>query len=297
MKTVLITGSTGGIGSATVRRLDELGWRVFAGARDLKAGKKLAREGKTVDAVELDITDEESIARARDQIADKVGAEGLAALVNNAGLVVQGPLELVPPAALRRQLEVNVIGPTAVTQAFLPLLRVGHGRVINISGGAARTALPFLGPISASKSALESISDALRMELKPQGIPVSIVVPGLLDTQLHDKAAQSSRRDGYVGGPEEQAIYAQLLETPERIVADSKLAPVEAAVSKIVKALTASRPAERYVAGRDARQLGMLRLLPDRLRDRLLIWNFGLKPERFNTPADSRARLGRTRNA
>ena len=296
MKTVLITGATGGIGTATVRQLDRLGWRVFAGARSREAGESLARDGEAVQAVELDVIDEFSIARARDQLEELLGAQGLNALVNSAGLVVQGPVELVPLHALRRQFEVNVIGPAAITQAFLPLLRAGHGRVVNISGAAARTALPFLGPISASKAALESLSDALRMELKPQGIPVSIVVPGLLDTALHEKAAEASRRDGLAGSAETQRIYADLLETPERIVADSKLAPAEAAVAKIVKALEANRPAERYVAGRDARQLAMLRLVPDRLRDRLLMWNFGLKPERFNpvpsSPADARLPRG-----
>jgi NAD(P)-dependent dehydrogenase (short-subunit alcohol dehydrogenase family) len=292
MKTVLITGATGGIGSAAVRQLDRLGWRVFAGARNREAGERLAREGRAVRAVELEVTDESSIARARDEVAEQLGAQGLDALVNNAGLVVQGPLELVPLHALRRQFEVNVIGPAAVTQAFLPLLRAGRGRVVNISGGAARTALPFLGPISASKAAVESLSDALRMELKPQGIAVSIVVPGLLDTALHDKAAEASRRDGLAGSAETQTIYAELLETPERIVADSKLAPAETAVAKIVQALEAKRPAERYVAGRDARQLAMLRLLPDRLRDRVLMRSFGLKPERFNPAAGSRPDAG-----
>src|SRR5207247_9751898 len=111
---------------------------------------------------------------------------------------------------------------------------------------------------------------------------------GLLDTALHEKAAEASRRDGLAGSAQTQRIYAELLETPERIVADSKLAPAETAVAKIVKALEAKRPAERYVAGRDARQLALLRLLPDRLRDRLLMWNFGLKRERFNPAAESR---------
>jgi NAD(P)-dependent dehydrogenase (short-subunit alcohol dehydrogenase family) len=293
MKTALITGATGGIGSATVRRLDQMGWRTFAATRDIEAGRQLADGGRAVQAVELDVTDEASIAQARDEVTRQLAGGGLDALVNNAGLVIQGPLELVPARAIRRQFEVNVIGPIAVTQAFLPLIRAGGGRVVNISGGAARTALPFLGPISASKAALESASDAMRMELKPQGIPVSIVVPGLLDTRLHEKAAEASRRDGYAGSAETQGIYAQLLETPERIVTDSRLAPVDAAVAKIVRALTANRPAIRYVAGRDARQLGILRLVPARLRDALLIRSFGLRRERFQTPVESSSALSR----
>src|SRR2546421_8474105 len=184
MKTALITGATGGIGSATVRRLDKLGWRVFAAGRDMQSAEELASDCRLVTPVELDITDEPSIARAHDRVGRDVAGHGLDALVNNAGIVIQGPVELVPLKALRRQFEVNVFGTIDVTQAFLPLLRNAGGRVINISGAAARTALPFLGPISASKAALESLSDALRLELKHQGIPVSIVVPGLLATEL-----------------------------------------------------------------------------------------------------------------
>jgi NAD(P)-dependent dehydrogenase (short-subunit alcohol dehydrogenase family) len=284
VKAALITGATGGIGRATVRRLDELGWRVFAGARNLESAEELAGDCRRVTPIELDITDERAIARACDQVARDVAGRGLDALVNNAGIVIQGPLELVPLKGLRRQFEVNVFGMVAVTQAFLPLLRIARGRVVNISGAAARTALPFLGPISASKAALESLSDALRVELKHQRIPVSIVVPGLLSTELHDKAAKGSRRDGYAGTPDVQEIYADVLAVPEQIIGDSKLAPVESAVTKIVKALMTAHPATRYVAGRDARQLGMLRFVPGRLRDRLLIWNFKLNAERFRSP-------------
>jgi NAD(P)-dependent dehydrogenase (short-subunit alcohol dehydrogenase family) len=286
VKTVLITGATGGIGSAAVRELDRRGWRVFGAARNEGELKKLSADCRAVDPVTLDLTDEASIVRLRDQLAEGVGTAGLNAVVNAAGQVVQGPLELIPLHALRRQFEVNVIGPVAITQAVLPLLRAGRGRIVNISGAASQTALPLLGPISASKAALERCTDALRMELKPQGVPVSIVVPGLLDTRLHEKAAEASRRDGFAGSDETQAIYADVLETPERIVDGSKLAPVESVVSNVITALEAKRPAERYVVGRDARQLALLRLLPDRLRDRLLLWHFGLKPDRFKLPLD-----------
>jgi NAD(P)-dependent dehydrogenase (short-subunit alcohol dehydrogenase family) len=283
MKSVLITGATGGIGRRAVRRLDELGWRVFATGRGLKAAEELAEGSRAVVPIELDVTHEASIMRARDQIAELVASDGLQALINNAGLVVQGPLELVPLHALRRQYEVSVIGTVAVTQAFLPLLRAGHGRVVNIGGAAGRAALPFLGPISAAKASLDSLSDALRMELKPQGIPVSVVVPGLLDTSLHEKAAESTRRDGFAGSTAVQEIYADLLDLPEQIVADRKLADPERAVTKIVAALEAKSPAPRYFVGRDARQLTLLRLLPDRLRDWLLMWNLELEPQRFRS--------------
>lgn len=293
-KSVLITGASGGVGSATVRRLNELGWRVFAGVRSLEAGKELGRQGRGVTPVELDICDQASIDHARDKVAAELAGQGLNGLVNNAGLVVQGPLELVPVEALRRQFEVNVIGQIAVTQAFLPQLRAGGGRVVNISGAAGRVSLPMLGPISASKAALESLTDALRMELKHQGVEVTVIAPGLLQTQLHQKSALAARLDGYVGSPESQGIYAEAIEVSERALANSKEAPVETAVAMIVKALSAERPATRYLVGRDAKQLAMLRHLPDRLRDRLLMWNRGLRRELFEAAGSQPQTTSRT---
>jgi NAD(P)-dependent dehydrogenase (short-subunit alcohol dehydrogenase family) len=193
-----------------------------------------------------------------------------------------GPLELVPRAALERQLGVNVIGHVLVTQAFLPLLRAARGRVVNVSGAAASVALPLLGPIAASKAALESLSHALRMELVHQGVGVSIISPGLMRTQLHPKAETAARQDGYAGSPDEQRIYTRAIETSHQALSTAKEAPVDIAVDAIVKALTDRRPATRYVVGRDAKQLRMLRHLPDRLRDRLLMWNRGLGPQHFD---------------
>jgi NAD(P)-dependent dehydrogenase (short-subunit alcohol dehydrogenase family) len=278
---VLVTGASGGLGSATVTRLGDLGWQVFAGVRSREAGEELALGRPTVTPVELDICDENTVAAARSRIDGDLAGRGLDALVNNAGLVVQGPLELVPLHALRRQFEVNVIGQMAVTQAFLPLLRAGRGRVVNITGAAGRVTVPMLGAISASKAALESASDALRMELKHQGVRVSIVTPGLLRTQLHEKSTESARRDGYAGSAESQRIYAEALRQLEEKLRTAKESPVEMAVAAIVKALTAERPAPRYVVGRDAKQLLLLERLPERLRDRLLMWNRGLTPDVF----------------
>ena len=280
-KTVLITGAAGGLGSAVVARLDQLGWRVFAGVRSLEAGTPLVRGRRGVTPVELDICDPQSISRARAEIARELPSQALGGLVNNAGLVVMGPLELVPIHALRRQFEVNVIGQIAVTQAFLPLLRSGTGRVVNISGAAGRVSVPMLGPISASKAALESLTDALRMELRHQGVQVSAVSPGLLRTTLHQKAHRAVRQEGYAGDAETQRIYAKAIEAADAAVLGARESPVEIAVDAVVKALTARRPASRYVVGRDGRQLVLLRHLPDRLRDRVLMWNRGLRRELF----------------
>ena len=172
MKSVLVTGASGGVGCASVRRLSMAGWEVFAAVRSLELAPELAAL-----AVEMDITDQDSLARACETIAVRVGVGGLQGLVNNAGLSADGPLEIVPVEALRRQFEVNVIGQVGVTQAFLPLLRQGGGRVINIGGAAGRVALPMYGALSASKAALDSLSEALRMELKHQGEHVSYINP------------------------------------------------------------------------------------------------------------------------
>jgi NAD(P)-dependent dehydrogenase (short-subunit alcohol dehydrogenase family) len=281
VKRVLITGASGGIGSATARRLDALGWRVFAGVRSLEAGRELESGCRNVTAVQLDVCDQDSIAGAAERVAGELAGEGLDGLVNNAGLVIMGPLELVPLPALRRQFEVNVIGQIAVTQAFLPLLRAARGRVVNVSGAAGSVTVPMLGPISASKAALDSLMDALRMELKHQGVQVTSVAPGLMQTPLHERAHEARRRDGYAGTPDTQRIYEAAIAAADKALADSKEAPVDVAVAAIVKALTTARPAARYLAGGDARQLLMLRRLPSRLRDRVLMWNRGLKRDTF----------------
>jgi NAD(P)-dependent dehydrogenase (short-subunit alcohol dehydrogenase family) len=281
-RNVLITGASGGIGSATVRRLDELGWQVFAGVRSPQAREKLARGPGSVTPIELDLTDDASIASAEQQVSDKLAGEGLHGLVNNAGIIVQGPLELVPREALRRQFEVNVIGQVAVTQAFLPMLRSAGGRVVNIGAASGRVTVPMLGPISASKTALESLTDALRMELKHQGVRVSIIEPGALETEIFDKAAEAGRRDGYAGNGDAQRLYGKAIEAMTEVLAQQKTSPVDGVVKAIVRALTERNPASRYVVGRDASQLLMLRKLPEGLRDRLLMSTLRLTPEVFD---------------
>jgi len=280
-KSVVVTGASGGLGSATVARLSELGWQVFAGVRAAQAGARLAQGRANVTPLQLDICDEDSVVEARDRVAGQLEGRGLDGLVNNAGLVVQGPIELLPRHALKRQFDVNVIGQIAVTQAFLPLLRAGRGRVVNVSGAAGRVAVPMLGAISASKAALESLSDALRMELKHQGVQVSVVAPGLLRTRLHEKSTEAAHRDGYAGSPESQRIYEVAIRHLENSLRNAKEAPVDIAVTTIIRALTSRRPAARYVVGRDAKQLLLLKSLPDPMRDRLLLWNRGLTRELF----------------
>jgi NAD(P)-dependent dehydrogenase (short-subunit alcohol dehydrogenase family) len=282
-KSVLITGASGGVGRATVARLSELGWQVFAGVRSLPAGADLAREHPGVVPVELDVCDEESLRSARDEVARHLPGRGLDALVNNAGLSVDGPIELVPVAALRRQLDVNVIGKVATTQVFLPMLRLARGRVVNIGGAIGRMPLPMYGALGAATAALDSVTETLRMELRYQGVDVSYVESGALETDFFRKSAGAARRDGYAGTPEVQQIYAAAIEASSKAMAGAGKSPVEVVVAAVVKALRAGRPATRYTIGAQAKVGRPLLLrLPDRLRDRTLLSTLGLGSGTFD---------------
>jgi NAD(P)-dependent dehydrogenase (short-subunit alcohol dehydrogenase family) len=282
-RNVLITGASGGVGTALTRALDEAGWRVFAGVRSPDAAAAVEDLGGDVKAVQLDLTDDDSIRRAAATVTSEVGGQGLAGLVNNAGIIVQGPLELVPVHALRRQFEVNVIGQIAVTQAFLPLLRRGTGTLVNMGAATGRVTVPMLGPISASKTALESLTDALRMELKHQGVGVTIIEPGAMETSIFDKAAASGAADGYAGSEATRRLYAGALEAVSERMEGQSASPVDGVVTTVVKALSSGDADPRYVVGRDAGQLVMLRHFPQGLRDRLLMNNMGLRREAFQS--------------
>jgi NAD(P)-dependent dehydrogenase (short-subunit alcohol dehydrogenase family) len=271
MKNVLITGAAGGVGVALTRALSDAGWHVFAAVRS----------PSRPDEIQLDVTDEASVARAAAAVAERTGDEGLAGLVNNAGIIVDGPLELVPVDALRRQFEVNVIGAMAVTQAFLPLLRRGGGTIVNVGAATGRVTVPMAGSISASKTALESLTDALRMELKHQGVGVTIVEPGAMRTEIFDKAAARAQADGYAGSEATQRLYAGAIQAAREAMAGMEPAPVDGLVGVIAKALESGSPRPRYVVGRDAGQLVMLRRFPQGLRDRLLMRAVGLRREAF----------------
>ncbi len=142
----------------------------------------------------LDVTDEDSIASAAKVVEQAVGDTGLDGLVNNAGIAVAGRLEFLPIGELRRQLEVNVIGQIAVTQAFLPLLRKSRGRIVNVGSISSKIATPLLGPYSAFKFALDALTSALRMELKPSGIHVAIVNPATVATPIWRKSLDAGDR-------------------------------------------------------------------------------------------------------
>lgn len=268
---VLVTGASSGIGRATALRLEGAGWRVFAGVRDLSAGDGLvsaASGAGTLEPVTLDVTDQESIAASRAGIGERMGAQGLRGLVNNAGIGVGGVLEFVPLEDLRLVLEVNVTGQVAVTQAMLPLLRSGMGRIVFTSSDNGRWAPPYMGPYAASKFALEAVGDALRLELRRSKIPVSIVEPGSIKTSIWDKGLDEV--DKLDLPQESESIYGDVPEILRNALAQGKrnAIPAERVADAIHHALTARRPKTRYRVGRDARAMIMLRaILPDRAFD------------------------------
>ena len=273
MRSVFITGAAGGIGAATARRLADRGHRVFAGIHEDPGA--LADVGG-IHRVAIDVTDPESVATAADEVSREVGDRRLDVLINNAGIIVQGPLELVPAHDLRRQFEINTFGPVFVTQAFLPLLRRGGGRVVNISAPTARVPVPFMGPIGASKAALESLSGALRVELATWKIPVVVVEPGGTATAIFAKADAAAQAALASTDREHVALYRPQLAAVARAAAKQKLGPVDVVAEAIVKAAEARRPRRHYSAGTGTRLFGALSHLPVGLRDRVLSSAFGL---------------------
>jgi NAD(P)-dependent dehydrogenase (short-subunit alcohol dehydrogenase family) len=270
---VFITGAATGIGAATTRRLAEAGYRVFAGVHQ-EAGSLARIPG--VQPVAIDVTDPSSVEDAAKVVDEATGGEGLRAVINNAGVIVQGPLELVPAGELRRQFEVNTLGPAHVIQAFLPLLRKGKGRIINISAPTARVPVPFMAPIGGSKAALASFSDSLRLELGAWNIPVTVIEPGGTDTAIFRKAETTAQAALGATDPAKAALYSDQLAAVAKAAAKQKLGPADAVAKTIVAAVEAGKPKRRYAAGSGTAIFAVLAHVPASLREGLIKTVFGL---------------------
>jgi NAD(P)-dependent dehydrogenase (short-subunit alcohol dehydrogenase family) len=267
-RSVLVTGTSSGIGEATALRLARGGWRVLAGVRTSDDAERLrAAAGERLEPVTIDVTDPTTIAVA----ANGLGGEPLHGLVNNAGTTLAMPLEFLPLDELRRQLELNLVGQIAVTQALLPNLRSARGRIVNVGSIAGRSSLPFLGAYAASKHALEAVTDALRVELRPFGIAVTVIEPGTIATEIwrkggerfQDLAAQLPAELGQLYG-------ARMAAFREAAAAAARRAePADEVAIVIERALTTKQPKARYVVGRDARRRALVERLPTSLRDSL----------------------------
>jgi NAD(P)-dependent dehydrogenase (short-subunit alcohol dehydrogenase family) len=269
---VFITGAAAGIGAATTRRLAQAGYRVFAGVHR-EAGSLAGIPG--VQPVAIDVTDPSSAGNAAKAVAETTGGSGLKAVINNAGVIVQGPLELVPPEELRRQFEVNTFGPAHVIQAFLPQLRMGNGRIINISAPTARVPIPF-SLIGATKAAVESLSDSLRIELGAWGIPVVVIEPGGTDTAIFQKADAAAQAALGAANQARVALYSDQLAAAAKAAAKQKLGPADAVAKTIVAAVEARKPKRRYMTGSGVAMFGVLAHLPTGVRERLIKTVFGL---------------------
>jgi NAD(P)-dependent dehydrogenase (short-subunit alcohol dehydrogenase family) len=293
--TIVITGTSTGIGRAAATWLADAGFKVFAGARKLSD----APEGPGITPLVIDVTDGATITAAAQTVAAAVGDKGLRGLVNNAGISVPGPLEFLPLDDIRRQLEVNVVGPIAVTQAFLPLLRKGRGRVVNVGSIGGKMSTPFLGAYAASKFAMEAISDSLRIELRPWHIGVSLIEPGSIATPLWDRGREAA--DDLLAriSTEATELYGDAIDALRAAAAtfEKRAIPPEAVAKAIAHALIAKRPKTRYLVGMDARAQSILkRVVPDQGLDRLVEWQLKLpkrgskvtpKPSPERQPEDS----------
>jgi NAD(P)-dependent dehydrogenase (short-subunit alcohol dehydrogenase family) len=275
-RAVLITGASTGIGAACALHLDRLGLLVFAGVRKIEDGEALQRHGPArLVPLLLDVTDQASIQRSHAMVSERVGSGGLFGLVNNAGIAVVGPLEAVPIPDLRRQLEINVIGQVAVTQAFLPLIRQARGRIVNMGSIAGRAAMPLMGPYSASKFALEALTDSLRLEVQQWGIEVSIVEPGAIATPIWEKSGKEAVYLEATTTAELRALYGTVIAAVRKVVeqAAARAIPSDAVAKVVEEALTSSCPKTRYLVGTDAKLRAlMVKLLPDRISDSVLTW-------------------------
>jgi NAD(P)-dependent dehydrogenase (short-subunit alcohol dehydrogenase family) len=271
-KTVLITGASSGLGRSAGLLLAASGWRVYAGVRKRADGASLQAEAEgELLPLELDVTRPASVAAAIGQLAKATGGE-LHGLINNAGVYVGGPLELMRPGEIDDTFAVNVIGLLAVTRACLPLLRAARGRIVNISSISGLVAMPGVSAYAASKHAVEAITDALRVELHPFGIQVVAVEPGGIRTPIWDKGA---RRDAAINEDPDTAelrrLYGPLVKLLQKLNAKPGGLPAEAVAKVVIEALESKRPKNRYLVGKDAKSIALLRRLPDALRDRAII--------------------------
>jgi NAD(P)-dependent dehydrogenase (short-subunit alcohol dehydrogenase family) len=267
MPSVLITGASRGIGRATTLRLASAGWDVIATVRSVQDAERLVADAApgTIKTVSLDVTDAEQVAGLAAELPERLDA-----VVNNAGIVVAGPLEGLTADDLRRQLEVNVVGPLAVTNAVLPKLRTSRGRIVLVSSLSGRISSPMTGAYNASKFALEGMADAWRVELRPWGIAVALIEPAMTDTDMWRAAPEMQSSAEAAMSEEHRVLYERHLGGLRRSIPRlQKMAkPVESVAATIERALTASRPKARYVVGRDAKvQAAVMAVLPQRLQD------------------------------
>ena len=266
MKSVLITGAGRGIGRATALHLAAEGWKVFAGVRNADVGAALTEEGgQAIVPVVLDVTDDAQIEALGAVLPDKLDA-----VINNAGIAIDGPVEALTRERLREQFEVNVYGAVAVTRAVLPQIRAAGGRIVFLSSVSGRVATPWTGAYNGSKFAIEGIADSLRIELRPWKIKVSLVEPSNTDTDMWGDAGDVFGETLASLTPEEAKLYASHAKGMRRTIGimQKTAVPTANVVKRIDAALTDRRPKARYPVGVPSRmQLFLSAISPQRLED------------------------------
>ncbi|MGL4306500.1 MAG: SDR family oxidoreductase [Mycobacteriaceae bacterium] len=276
MKSVLVTGAGRGIGRAVSLHLVSQGWQVYAGVRTVSDGDSLVNEaGANLIPIILDVTDSAHIARL-----DEVLPPSLDAIVNNAGIAVDGPVECISPSDLRRQFDVNLFGTIEVTQAVLSRIRSAKGRIVFLSSISGRISLPWLGTYSASKFALEGLVDALRIELRPWSIGVSLVEPGPTDTDMWGSAENMFNATISDLSPEHTKLYSTYFPGVKRMLSlmRSQVVPVKRVVKSVDKALTSAHPAARYPVGVSSKvQLAAVAATPTAINDAVIAFIAGFR--------------------
>jgi NAD(P)-dependent dehydrogenase (short-subunit alcohol dehydrogenase family) len=281
---VVVTGTSTGIGAATVLHLAENGFHVFAGVRSAEDGETVKAEAPgAVTPLILDVTDQSAIAAAADAVAPIVGDRGLAGLVNNAGIAKPAPIEYQPMADFREQLEVNLFGPVAMVQAFLPLIRRGRrGRIVNVGSVGGMLVLPLNGAYSASKFGIRAVTDALRLELRQWKIDVSLIEVAPVQTAIFGKTYAELNALEQKLGEAEYGLYeeqiAAVRKSTEKAAASAD--PPLVIAKAIADALISDKPDTKYLAGHGGKGIAVAAALPDGARDRALVHELGLpKPE------------------
>ena len=280
-RSVLVSGASTGIGRATALYLArQEGFHVFAGVRSPKDAELLKAEKQhNLTPVILDVTDAHTIKRTVHRINKDTNGAGLYALVNNAGVSLSCPQELVSMEHIRAQFDVNVFGLMQLSAACMPMIRKNGGRIVNVSSGAGRMATPLMGVYSASKFAVEGLSDALRVELRPWKVPVVVIEPGFVASDIHGKNDADMEVLLSSLPADAPAEYRQMIKAfrdmNKKLV--PKATPTAIVAQTIGMALTINCPATRYAVGTDAKLMSVLhRILPDRIKDLIFSKAIGL---------------------